>query len=205
MAQYAQDFNAMEDNEKWTLRSGKVVEDELQRYAETLKNEHIAHSFIMDPTDTSWLKLNIFTREELHEITTHRIKELPALPSEFSNFLSKFRSTSLEDLRKALWQQLPFDVKFDRSTAFDCDWARNVIHNIILEIQAQQLSKDHLESWYTSHIWSALDRCFGNLDLVEVVRGESSSIASTSRKNSDRTSAALTSMNRQQMGHLPTS
>jgi hypothetical protein len=161
---------------KRTLRSGKVVEDELHRYAETLKNEHIAHSFTMDPTDTSWLKLNIFTREELHEIITHRVKELPALPSEFSNFLAKFRSTSLEDLRKALWQQQPFDVKFDRSTAFDCDWARNVIHNIILEIEAQQLSKDHLESWYTSHIWSALDKCFGNLDLVEVVRGESSSL-----------------------------
>jgi hypothetical protein len=201
IAQHTHDFNAMDDKEKWILRSGKVVEDELRKLAESLKGEHITHSFIIDPTDTFWLKNDIFTKDELHEITTHNARKLPDLPPLFKIFLDEFKLTSIDSLRSALWQKRSFDVQFDRNTSFDCDWARNVIYNIILEMEAQQLSKDHLESWYISHVWSAFDRCFGNLDLVEVVRGESTSIASTSRRNSERTLEGSMDLKRKQMGH----
>jgi hypothetical protein len=85
--------------------------------------------------------------------------------------------------------------------SFDKDWVRNVIHSILMEIECCQLSQLHLESWYISHIWSAFDRCFGDLKEVCVIRGEFASIASSARRNEHRLAASTASMKRKMMGH----
>ena len=88
-----------------------------------------------------------------------------------------------------------------KNKSFDKDWVRNVVHSILMEIECSQLSQEHLEVWYISRIWSVFDRCFGDLDAVHVIRGESASIASGLRKNENRVAASTTAVKRQLMGH----
>lgn len=50
------------------------------------------------------------------------------------------------------------------------------------------------------HIWNFIDKVFGNMDGVEAVRSESSSLASSSRKNRNRVLSAITLTKRKAMG-----
>ncbi|CAB4414240.1 unnamed protein product [Rhizophagus irregularis] len=55
------------------------------------------------------------------------------------------------------------------------------------ERNSSPLERDMLENWYNINIWSIIfDRCFEQLEVVTCIRGESSSIASSERKNKDR-------------------
>ncbi|KAH8547507.1 hypothetical protein BGW37DRAFT_547962, partial [Umbelopsis sp. PMI_123] len=94
-----------------------------------------------------------------------------------------------------------FDVTYDKKESFDKDCVRNVIHSILIEIGCCQLSQEHLESWYISHIWSVLDRFFGDLDQVDIIRGQTTSIASSVRKNENRLVVSTTSIRRRMIGH----
>ncbi|KAI8576492.1 hypothetical protein K450DRAFT_256424 [Umbelopsis ramanniana AG] len=194
-------FALFEDSQKWKLKSGRNVEDILHDFALAASNEHSAHSFIINPVDSTWLQLDVFSKDELDEISTLRYNHLPALPRDLMEYINEFNLTDQQQIRETLWKQRPFDASYDQKESFDKDWARNVIHSILMEIECRQLSQDHLESWYISHIWSTLDRCFGDLDEVYVIRGESASIASGIRKNENRIAASTTSMKRQMMGH----
>ncbi|CAG8683274.1 1470_t:CDS:2, partial [Scutellospora calospora] len=59
--------------------------------------------------------------------------------------------------------------------------------------------KDHLEGWLLSHVWLFIDKAFENIEGVEAIRGESCSIASSSRKNRDRNVPSVSSMPRKIM------
>ncbi|GAB5594013.1 hypothetical protein Unana1_08913 [Umbelopsis nana] len=194
-------YTRFDDFRKWKLKSGRKVEDVLHEFALKSSNEHAAHSFIINPLDSTWLQLDVFTKEELDEISTFKCNKLPALPKDLTEFINEFNLTDQQQLRTALWRQRDFDITYDKKKSFDKDWVRNVVHSIMMEIECFQLSQDHLESWYISHIWSVFDRCFGDLDEVHVIRGESASIASGVRKNENRLAASTTSMKRQIMGH----
>ncbi|GAB5593996.1 hypothetical protein Unana1_08896 [Umbelopsis nana] len=194
-------YTLFDDSRKWKLKSGRKVEDVLHEFALRSTNEHAAHSFIINPLDSTWVQLDVFTKEELDEISTYKCSKLPTLPGDLTEFMNEFNLTDQQRLRTALWSQRDFDIAYDRKESFDKDWVRNVIHSIMMEIECCQLSQDHLESWYISHIWSVFDRCFGDVDEVHVIRGESASIASSVRKNENRLAASTTSMKRQMMGH----
>ncbi|CAO3678706.1 unnamed protein product [Umbelopsis ramanniana] len=194
-------YASFDDAQKWALKSGRKVEDVLHKFASKSAHEHVAHSFIINPMDPTWERLNIFTREELDEISTYECRKLPVIPKDLAAFMNEFNLTDLQQLRTALWQQRDFDVVYEKTKSFDKDWVRSVVHNILMEIEFSQLSQEHLEVWYISRIWGGFDRCFVNLDAVNVIRGESASIASGLRKNENRVAASTTAVKRQVMGH----
>lgn len=201
MKEHNSQFSLFKDSQKWELKSGRKVENVLHDFALTSTSEHAAHSFTLNPLDSTWLQLDIFTKEELDEISTYKCHSLPSLPTDLKEFLKEFKLNDQQKIREALWKKRDFDLPFDQKASFDKDWVRNVVYNILLEIECCQLSQDHLESWYMSRIWSDFDRCFANVDDINVIRGESSSIASGVRKNENRLSASTNTMKRQIMGH----
>ncbi|CAO3670371.1 unnamed protein product [Umbelopsis ramanniana] len=194
-------YALFDDTQKWMLKSGRRVEDVLHEFASKSAHEHLAHSFIINPLDPTWEQVNMFTKEELDEISTYKYRKLPAVPDDLAAFINEFNVKDVRTLRKALWQERDFDVVYDNDKSSDKDWVRNVVHSILMEIERSQLSQEHLESWYISRIWSVFDRCFGDLDAVNVIRGESTSIASGLRKNENRVAASTTAVRRQIMGH----
>ncbi|KAI9279526.1 hypothetical protein BC943DRAFT_355189 [Umbelopsis sp. AD052] len=201
LMEHTEQFTLFDNARKWKLRSGRNVEDVLHAFAKKCTHEHAAHSFILNPLDPTWEQLKVFTKEELHEMATFRSRKLPPLPDELALFINDFKLTNIKGIREALWRQRDFDMDFDRNMSFDKDWVRNVVHSILMELEAGQLSQNHLEPWLISHVWSTLDRCFGDLDSVNVVRGESTSSASGLRKNESRIAASTSPLKRLVMGH----
>ncbi|KAI8574947.1 hypothetical protein K450DRAFT_303907 [Umbelopsis ramanniana AG] len=116
------------------------------------QREHTAHSFIINPVDSTWLQLDAFSKDELNEISTYRYNHLPALPRDLMECINEFNLTDQQQIRKTLWKQRPFDASYDQKESLDKDWAQNFIHSILMEIECRQLSQDDLESWYISHI-----------------------------------------------------
>ncbi|CAG8694677.1 27711_t:CDS:2, partial [Dentiscutata erythropus] len=67
----------------------------------------------------------------------------------------------------------------------------------VREIESGKLCGNNLESWYNIHIWNfVFDQAFGNVKTISVVRGESSGIASSLRKNRNRKTGTRRRMGR---------
>ncbi|RUS12913.1 hypothetical protein BC938DRAFT_478296, partial [Jimgerdemannia flammicorona] len=78
---------------------------------------------------------------------------------------------------------------YDAEKEFNYTWIHNCISNLLTlyEIKPQAFQAKHLERWYDTNIWSSvIDQCMWNLKNVELIRGESFSIASNTRKSENR-------------------
>jgi hypothetical protein len=104
------------------------------------------------------------------EISTYECQKLPASLKDLAAFINEFNLTNIQQQRGALWQQRDFDVAYEKNKSFDKDWVGNMIHSILMEMECCQLSQEHLEVWYISHICSVSDGCSGDLDAVNVIR-----------------------------------
>ncbi|GET57839.1 hypothetical protein GLOIN_2v1660810 [Rhizophagus irregularis DAOM 181602=DAOM 197198] len=74
------------------------------------------------------------------------------------------------------------DQDFNRSRDFDRDWIRNTVYNLLLEYESNALMSDHLELWILVHVWNFTYKVFNDIEEVKVVRGESCSLSSSTRK-----------------------
>ncbi|KAI9490988.1 hypothetical protein BDB00DRAFT_874833 [Zychaea mexicana] len=72
-------FEPLVDDKKWTLSTGKVVEDTMKKYAVTYNFEHPIHSLILDIDDKMWVKDGYFTEQEMREIKDARCLKDPEL------------------------------------------------------------------------------------------------------------------------------
>ncbi|GBC17688.2 hypothetical protein GLOIN_2v1741550 [Rhizophagus irregularis DAOM 181602=DAOM 197198] len=115
-------------------------------------------------------------------------------------YLNSFRVSDISSLRDAIFKSQQWDSPYNRQTHFDYDWIRNTAYNLLHEYEAGSLEKDHLELWLLVHVWNFVDRGFGNIDGLETARSESSSRASSNRKNRNRTGSAIVKMKRKIMG-----
>ncbi|CAG8544462.1 11598_t:CDS:2 [Ambispora leptoticha] len=71
------------------------------------------------------------------------------------------------------------------------------IHCKVREIQSGSLKVANLEAWFNCHVWNVVfDQAFGDVNAISVVRGESTSLASASRKNIKRLSGERRKMGR---------
>ncbi|CAG8585583.1 12542_t:CDS:10, partial [Cetraspora pellucida] len=181
-------FQELDDNKKWVLRSGKVVEDELYKFG-------------MKCNDKSLIEEKVFTELELMEIRTHKLKSLPDMPQDLLEYLGSYQLSTISDLRMQIFKSESWKISYNRQKDFDKDWIRNTIDNLIREYEVDSLKKeDHLEVWLLSHIWLFVDRAFENIEGVQAIRGESCSLASSSRKNRNRRVASVDSIPRKIMG-----
>ena len=138
----------------------------------------LAHSFIIDPDDETYIQNNVFTSEELEEIRNMEIKDLPKMPTELLKYLGSFRKKTTEDLRIVLEARQNWEGRnFIRTKHFDFDWIKNSVHNLLLEYESGTLQRKHLEQWYNIHVWSLIDKSFNELEEVDVSRGESCNVA----------------------------
>ncbi|CAG8642215.1 2268_t:CDS:2, partial [Ambispora gerdemannii] len=178
-----------------------VIEDEEKITQEgkwTLTPEKfLCHSFLIDPDDKNYIQQGVFTCEELSEIKNFDKKALLLMPNDLLGYLNSFRKSNTSDLRELIFRS---DQAFDRSKDFDLDWIRCCYNNSVLEYEARHLAKEHLEAWIMLHAWSFIDKAFFDIDGMEIVRGESSSYASSNRKNAQRVLASTTSLKRKLMG-----
>ncbi|CAG8713074.1 5760_t:CDS:2, partial [Ambispora leptoticha] len=109
---------------------------------------------------------------ELNEIDCVPGPHVPELSDDGINFLSKF----LDKLKRNSREHKKFDVR---------------------EIQSGSLKDENLETWFNCHVWNVIfDQAFGDLNAISVVRGESRSLASASRKNAKRLSGERQKMGR---------
>ncbi|CAO3643695.1 unnamed protein product [Mucor fragilis] len=63
------------------------------------------------------------------------------------------------------------------------------------------MHRNHLESWYQSHIWSMVENAIDTVNDIDAVTGESVSHASRKRKNANRHISSLDIMDNMQYGH----
>ncbi|CAG8625303.1 6697_t:CDS:2, partial [Paraglomus occultum] len=144
----------------------KYVEEELFELGKKLRFEHAVHSFILDVEDE--IIRQHFSKAELDEIDCVPGPQLPELSEEITGFLNKFADKYFSGL-----------------------------HMVVREIQSGSLKDANLEAWFNCHVWSVVfDQAFGDVDVISVVRGESTSLASASRKNIKRLSGERRKMGR---------
>ncbi|CAH1767987.1 9770_t:CDS:2, partial [Entrophospora sp. SA101] len=194
---FRQTYNRMETSKKWVLSTGTVVEDNLYDFGLKCTQEHLSHSFILDPDDKNYLNNGVFTESELAEVRNFREKQLPTMPKELLTYLNSFRPKTTTDLRRLIFRQEDMDQNFNWQKDFDRDWIRNTVYNLhaLLNYTSESLKKDHLEMWLLLHVWSFIDKAFENLGDVEAV-----SLSSSERKNKQRTISALTKVRRKILG-----
>ncbi|RIB09684.1 hypothetical protein C2G38_2208113 [Gigaspora rosea] len=174
-------YKNMENNKKWRLSTGKIVEDALYDFTSKCSHEHASHSFIIDPTDKD---NDVFTKEKLREIGTYKRRSLPEIPDDLFDYLKTFAKDTLHELRHAIDQPIKvIQGNFNPKIHHNYDWIRYVMHTIVQEYEVGSLRKNHLEQWYNMHL------C-----------GESCSVASGIRKNVNRTMPGVDKMKRQKVG-----
>lgn len=188
-------FNCMKKENMWRLSTGKYVEKELFDLGKKLEFEHAVHSFIVDVDDV--IIREHFNKTELDEIDNAPAPQVPELSDEIVEFLDKFdHKTKLDDIRMIIKETM-FDGSYDREKDHDKDYIIYAIYSLVREIQNESLKDLNLEAWFNCHVWNAIfDQAFGDLKTISVVRGESSSLASASRKNSERKSGERRKMGR---------
>ncbi|KAI8137847.1 hypothetical protein BJV82DRAFT_524451 [Fennellomyces sp. T-0311] len=186
----------MDRDKMWVLRSGKVVEDALFHHALLLDSERLCHSFIIDMTNNDLVKQDVFTQIEWQEILEENRKPNPDLPKTLKAYMNGLNSDSFSSLRSKLYERHAWQVDYDHAAHSDFDWVHSTMLNMVRLLQSKNLAYNHLESWYNAHVWRFVDTVFDDNDDVTVVRGESSSKASTVRRNEGRQDVAV----RQKMG-----
>ncbi|GBB84115.1 hypothetical protein RclHR1_10750004 [Rhizophagus clarus] len=173
-------YREMDKKYMWKLSSGRIVEEELYKLGKEQQFEHAIHSFILDVEDK--LIMEHFTREELEEIDSTPIPEVPELPKEVDNFLCKFLGkTNLNEIRQTIKESM-FGNDYNREKHHDVDYICLALYSLVKEIENGNLKDTNLENWYNCHVWNAIfDQAFG--DMVAVVRNEGASISRVTRKN----------------------
>ncbi|CAG8753049.1 16775_t:CDS:2, partial [Gigaspora rosea] len=140
--------------------------------------------------------------EKLREIGTYKRRSLPEIPDDLFDYLKTFAKDTLHELRHAIDQPIKvIQGNFNPKIHHNYDWIRYVMHTIVQEYEVGSLRKNHLEQWYNMHLWCAIvDRCFADIDDLNLIRGESCSVASGIRKNVNRTMPGVDKMKRQKVG-----
>ncbi|ORX53067.1 hypothetical protein DM01DRAFT_1049958 [Hesseltinella vesiculosa] len=176
----------MDDEKKWILSTGSVVEDKLYEYACTKADEHLSHSFILDVNDATYVKDGVFTTDEISEIHAFEPKAMPKLPDDLMEYLKSFEVNTTQELRSALYKAHPWQLDFDFHRSSDFDWIHQTFFAFARMLESGALAHSHLESWYNAHVWRMIDTIFDDIPDIEVARGEATSTASANRKNANR-------------------
>ncbi|KAG1474789.1 hypothetical protein G6F56_000140 [Rhizopus delemar] len=198
---FTQTFQSMDDTKKWVLQSGKRAEDVLYTFGMKCTTEYICHSFIIDPSDVSYIHHNVFSQAELEEIIDMSKKAFPDIPEQLRDCINSFNKNNTTDLRQSILIKQPWDEHYDSITHGDFDWVQNTVYNIVRLYESNDLQRPHLEQWYNMHIWRFFDTIYDGLEQIKVVQGEGSSKASAARKNLGRPLGSIDPLESKKCGH----
>ncbi|CAG8759610.1 10046_t:CDS:2 [Cetraspora pellucida] len=179
-------YLAMDPNYMWTLESGRKVETVIYEFAKSLREESYLHSFIINDADVDTKSL--FSRDEWEEIKNFEVIDRPKLDPCHKELLKKYTVDNMKKLRSLLFESFTPDGKeYDRDVHFDLDYINSAYRGIlyIWEMDEDPFDASKLEGWFQMNVWSRIiDPAFCN--LIDVIRGEGMSIASSERKNVQR-------------------
>ncbi|KAI8968192.1 hypothetical protein BDF20DRAFT_827803, partial [Mycotypha africana] len=200
-SRFEQNFNAMKTEDKWYLSSGKCVEDELYAFGMQCVEEHPSHSFIIDVSDKNLVKYNVFNENELREIETFNKQEIYKMPLSLRDYLNSFNKTAAADIRREIFTSQEFDKNYSHDLSSDFDWIRHSVYTLLRLYESDKLKKPHRESWYLSHVWQFISSVFDNIENIDVLSQECSSVSSSKRKNKDRSIGSIEMRERKKMGY----
>ncbi|KAG9297966.1 hypothetical protein G9A89_018794 [Geosiphon pyriformis] len=125
----------LDNSHKWCLSSGKIVEDAMYEFGCPCTHEHLCHSFVLDPQDTTYEIEGIFTKAEiLNDIREeHHPRASAALETPIGSA----------------------DGFFLREVHHDFDWLHQAIHSLVREYESGALNDDHHEQWFNVHFRGA--------------------------------------------------
>ncbi|RGB24223.1 hypothetical protein C1646_773383 [Rhizophagus diaphanus] len=181
---FEEKYNKMNDDLKWKLQcTGRVVEDVLYNSIKNFTSEHLVHSFTIDVNDP--MLEEVFSPAELEEMDMTNTKEDPELSADLYSHLARYYDkTSVKEIRELLK-----DADFSGSS-FEIETLTYSIYSLIRQYERNPnaFSLDHYEAWYNVNVWGPIiDRTYDDIAHIDVIRGESSSLASSERRNNNRT------------------
>ncbi|CAG8501609.1 11535_t:CDS:2 [Diversispora eburnea] len=175
-------YHSLDPQKMWTLKSGRVVEKVIYEYARNLTHESYLHSFIINNSDSA--AKSLFSEEEWKEITTSEVKAKPKLKHSLVELMKKCTVDDVKMLRKILSESFLPD-----EGDFDLDFVNYAYQGMLFLWRKKEnpFDSSKLEGWYAINVWGRLiDPAFENLD-IDLIRGEGMSLASSNRKNHERT------------------
>ncbi|CAG8616568.1 7163_t:CDS:2 [Gigaspora rosea] len=190
LEKFEEEYLKMKPDHMWTLRSGRRVEEVIYEFARELEFESYLHSFIVNESDAHTKSL--FSKEEWKEINTSEVDDRLELEYSLKELLKKYTVDDVEKLREILFEPfIPNGYKYDRKFHFDLDFVNRVYRGMLplWEVNENPFDSLKLEGWYEMNIWSHLiDPAFYNVN-IDLIRGEGMSLASSDRKNVERTTS----------------
>lgn len=126
-------FESLRNENKWTLSTGTVVENQLYEFGKLQIGDHPSQSFIFDVNDSElYIKHGTFTSDEIEEIMTDKNNFPLQLPDDFKQYLNKFNCKSAVDIRKALNEKQSWEECYDdREKHFDLDWIKLSVYTLV--------------------------------------------------------------------------
>ncbi len=184
LANFDLTYHNLDPEKMWTLKSGRVVEKVIYKYARGLGYESYLHSFIISDSDK--IARSLFQNEEWEEIFSTNYKEIPKIDKSIVDLMIKYSTTDLSLFRNIIFE--PFlDTSYSKQY-FDLNYvnfAYRAMHILWEKEHDFTLDQSRLEGWYEHNIWSHLiDPVFHDLE-IELVRGEGMSLSSSDRKNDE--------------------
>ncbi|KAI7899290.1 uncharacterized protein BX663DRAFT_564104 [Cokeromyces recurvatus] len=181
-------FNKLDEEKKWKLSAGKIVEDALYVFGEQCLVDHPACSMILDLEDKTYLKECVFTEAEIEEIKKKKnsIQFISHIPEKLATYINAFNLTNTQNLRDELLKAQDWKSNYSINKDYDLDWVKHTIYSFVRLYESGNLKTVHKEAWCNTRVWSLIDTIFDDFESLQVVRGEASSAATTKRKNVDR-------------------
>jgi hypothetical protein len=175
-------YNNIPHDQKWTLSTGKVVDDEMKKLVEKSIYEHPIHSMIFDPDDIIWK--NYFTPAELNEIKSFHLRPLPSIPVNIKQYLDTYNKdwNSAKDLYMFANGQV-----HDPISEFNHKWIRESIIRVSeLFLYEDVLDLNSYSEVELLHeVWLFVYRIFKEKG-IKARLGEKCSVAVALARNVDR-------------------
>ncbi|KAI8990244.1 hypothetical protein BDB01DRAFT_709363, partial [Pilobolus umbonatus] len=91
--------------------------------------------------------------------------------------------------------------EYDVNNHHDLDWIKHTVYSYIRLYESGELNTVHKEQWYNKHVWLPIDTVFIISVFFPNCSGESLSLASSLRKNKNRTIGSTSAIKRVKSGY----
>jgi hypothetical protein len=174
---------AAQKGDVWTLKTGTVVDDVIVEYARSSKAESAAHSFIFDTSNPDLMER--FSEEEQDEILAPK-RPAPENDPDLVQYLMTFNHSTVSKLRTRLCDNDADQVGESKDyLVTDRRWVYKTVLGMadVFDGSRRRYRQVQTERWLELHLWRLIDEHVFDHPDIQLVRGESTSMASTFRKN----------------------
>ncbi|KAF9133933.1 hypothetical protein BGW39_008566 [Mortierella sp. 14UC] len=174
---------ATQKGDVWTLATGTVVDDVIIEYARSSKAECAAHSFIFDTSNPELMER--FSEGEQEEILESK-GSVPENDPNLVQYLMTFNHSTMSKLRSRLRDNDADQVDERREhLVADRRWIYKTVLGMadLFDGTRRRYRQVQTERWLELHLWRLIDEHVFDHPDIQLVRGESTSMASTFRKN----------------------